>query len=297
MKCLAQFDELDLLEDAADDERMSASTRERFDRQLRYFSDVSTGPTASECQDMLEGARVAVLGVGGLGGWSALALACHGIGEMVVVDFDRVELNNLNRQVLYSEADIGRSKAVAAAERLSAFNSGMEVEVREERLDSEEAVASAIAGSSIVIDAVDWPALDIERWVNSACFAAGIPFIAMSHFPPVARIGPLFVPGKTGCYACQEIAFKRSYPLYDVVAEQQRAKPSPGATLGSACALIGGQVGLDIVHHLTGLARPLTHGVSLVLDLRTGELEHEKIVAEPTCSICGGGEPSPTKDD
>ena len=62
---------------------------------------------------MLADARIAVLGVGGLGGWSALNLACVGVGEMLLLDFDRVELTNLNRQVLYSESDNGRYKAVA----------------------------------------------------------------------------------------------------------------------------------------------------------------------------------------
>lgn len=285
--CLVQLDALGLLDDACDDDRIEGRVWERFDRQLRYFSDISEGPTPSECQGKLESARVAGLGVGGLGGWSALALSCHGIGEMVLVDFDLVEWSNLNRQVLYTEADIGRSKVSVAAERLSAFNSGMCVEVRDERLDSEASVTNAIAGSDIVIDAVDWPALDIEHWVNSACFTAGIPFIAMSHFPPIARIGPFYVPGQTGCYSCQEIAYKRSYPLYDIVVQQQRAKPSPAATLGSACALIGGQVALDIMHYLTGLAQPSTFGASHILDLRTGELERERVVAEPSCSVCG----------
>jgi molybdopterin-synthase adenylyltransferase len=292
---LAQLGKLGLVEDAADDDLIVSDTWARFDRQLRYFSDISTGPTASECQERLEGARVAVLGVGGLGGWSALALSCHGIGEMLLVDFDRVELNNLNRQVLYTEADIGRSKAQVAAERLSAFNSAMRIEVRDERLDSEAAVADAIEGADIVIDAVDWPAYDIEHWVNSACFGAGIPFIAMSHFPPVARVGPFYVPGQTGCYSCQEIAYKRSYPLYDVVMKQQRAKPSPAATLGAACALIGGQVALDIMHYLTGLARPSTQGVSHMFDLRTMEVEHEQVVPEPDCSVCGEMQPSSDK--
>lgn len=284
---LAQLEELGLVEDAADDDLIADDTWARFDRQLRYFSDISAGPTASECQERLKGARVAVLGVGGLGGWSALALSCHGVGEMLLVDFDRVELNNLNRQVLYTEADIDRSKAQAAAERLSAFNSAMRIEVRDERLDSEAAVAGAIEGYDIVIDAVDWPAYDIEHWVNSACFKAGIPFIAMSHFPPVARVGPLYVPGQTGCYTCQEIAYKRSYPLYDVVMEQQRAKPSPAATLGAACALIGGQVALDIMHFLTGLSKPSTLGVSHIFDLRTMDVEHEQVVPEPDCPVCG----------
>ena len=171
--------------------------RARFDRQLRYFSDVAIGHTPSQCQSKLEDARVAILGVGGLGGWSALTLACCGIGEMLLVDFDTVEVSNLNRQILYGESDIGRPKAGLAAERLDAFNSAMRVEVREERLDSEEAVAVAIDGYELVINAVDWPAHDIELWVNSACFAAGVPYIAMSHYPPIARVGPLYVPGET----------------------------------------------------------------------------------------------------
>src|ERR1041384_4660269 len=73
---LAQFEEMGLLEDAADDDRIAPEIYARFARQLRYFADIPPGPTPSECQAALENARVAVLGVGGLGGWSALSLAC-----------------------------------------------------------------------------------------------------------------------------------------------------------------------------------------------------------------------------
>jgi bacteriocin biosynthesis cyclodehydratase domain-containing protein len=279
--------ELGVVEDAADDDLVDEAVMARFDRQLRYFSDISTGPTASECQGRLEAARIAVLGVGGLGGWAALNLACCGIGEMLLLDFDRVELDNLNRQVLYTEADIGELKVNIAAERLRAFNSSMKVEARVQRLDSEAAVAETIAGYDLVVDACDWPAHEIEQWINSACFAAGVPFIAMSHFPPIARVGPLYVPGVTGCYACQETAYRRTYPLYDVAIEQQRAKGSPAATLGPACSLIGGQIGLDVMHLLTGLAQPSTLGVAHVYDLRTMEVEHEPVVPEPGCPVCG----------
>lgn len=284
---LAQFEELGVVDDAADDDLIPDRVVERFDRQLRYFSDITTGPSASQCQEMLESSRIAVLGVGGLGGWSALNLACCGVGEMLLVDFDRVELSNLNRQVLYSEADVGRHKVVAAGERLEAFNSAMRVETRVQRLDSEAAIAETIAGYDMVIDACDWPAHDIEGWINSACFAAGVPFVAMSHFPPIARVGPLYVPGVTGCFACQEIGYRRTYPLFDVAIEQQRGKASPAATLGPACSLIGGQIGLDVLHQLTGLAQPSTLGVGHIYDLRTMEVEREPVVPEPSCPVCG----------
>lgn len=285
---IAQLQELEVVEDAADDELLEPGELERFDRQLRYFSDVGTGGiTASQCQERLREAKVAVLGVGGLGGWAAWALACCGVGEMWLVDGDRVEISNLNRQILYTEADIGELKVERAAERLLAFNSGGKITATVQRLESEDDIAEFIAGSDVVVDAADWPAHDIERWCNSACFAAGIPYITMSHFPPIARVGPLYVPGKTGCFICQEIGYRREYPLFDVAVEQRRAKPSPAATLGPACGLIGGQVGMEVLHLLTGLSRPSTQGAAHIYDLRTMEVKREPVVPEPECPICG----------
>jgi bacteriocin biosynthesis cyclodehydratase domain-containing protein len=284
---LAQLEELGLIEDAADDDLIPTRVMDRFDRQIRYFSDITAGPTPSQCQARLESARIVVLGVGGLGGWSAWSLACCGVGEMLLIDGDRVEESNLNRQTLYTEADIGRLKAETAAERLAAFNSSIRLETLSERMDGEEAIADAIEGYDVVIDAADWPAHDIEQWVNNACFAAEIPYVTMSHFPPIARVGPLYVPGKTGCFACQVATYRRSYPMFDIAIEQRRAKPSPAATLGPACALIGGQIGLDILHLLTGLAEPSTQGVGHIYDLRTMQVQREHVVPEPDCPVCG----------
>jgi bacteriocin biosynthesis cyclodehydratase domain-containing protein len=285
---LAQLRELEVVEDAEDYERVEAGELERFDRQLRYFSDIATGDlTASQCQDRLREAKVAVLGVGGLGGWSAWALACTGVGEMWLIDGDRVELSNLNRQILYTEADIGQLKVECAAARLHAFNSTTKFTAEARRLESQDDIAEFIAGSDVVIDAADWPAHDIEHWCNAACFEAGIPYITMSHFPPVARVGPLYVPGETGCYICQEISYRRDYPLFDVAVEQRRAQPSPAATLGPACGLIGGQVALEVMHLLTRLAKPSTHGVAHIYDLRTMEVKREPVVPEPSCPVCG----------
>jgi bacteriocin biosynthesis cyclodehydratase domain-containing protein len=285
---IGQLRELEVVEDAADYEQLQPGELERLDRQLRYFSDIGTGGlTASQCQERLREAKIAVLGVGGLGGWSAWALACTGVGEMWLIDGDRVEISNLNRQILYTEADIGLLKVECAAARLRAFNSETKITSEARRLESQDDIAEFIAGSDVVIDAADWPAHDIERWCNAACFEAGIPYITMSHFPPVARVGPLYVPGETGCYICQEISYRREYPLFDVAIEQRRAKPSPAATLGPACGLIGGQVALEAMHLLTGLAKPSTHGVAHIYDLRTMEVKREPVVPEPECPICG----------
>ena len=285
---IAQFLELGVVEDAADDDLVPAAELARFDRQLRYFSDIGDGAvTPSECQRRLREAKVAVLGVGGLGGAAARSLASVGVGEMWLIDGDRVEPSNLNRQTLYTVADFELLKVEAATARLRAFNPEMRVSSTARRLESQEEIAEFIAGSDVVIDAADWPAHDIERWCNAACFEAGIPYITMSHFPPIARVGPLYIPGVTGCFSCQEIAYRREYPLFDVAVDERRAKASPAATLGPACEMIGGQVGLEIMHLLTGLARPSTQGVAHISDLRTLEVKRERVVPEPECPVCG----------
>jgi bacteriocin biosynthesis cyclodehydratase domain-containing protein len=290
---ISQLQELEIVEDAADDDLVPAAELARFDRQLRYFSDIGSQVlTPSECQRRLRDAKVAVLGVGGLGGSAALWLATIGVGEMWLIDGDRVEASNLNRQILFTEAEIGLLKVEAATARLRSFNSGMRITSTARRLESQAEIAEFIDGADVVIDAADWPAHDIERWCNSACFEAGIPYITMSHFPPIARVGPLYVPGQTGCFTCQETAYRRQYPLFDVAVEQRRAKASPAATLGPACGLIGGQVALDIMHLLTGLAEPSTLGASHIYDLRTMEVEREPVVAEPGCPVCGEMQPA-----
>ncbi len=289
---ISQLQELEVVEDAADDDLLAPGELARFDRQLRYFSDIGGELTPSQCQERLREAKVAVLGVGGLGGWAAWALACCGVGEMWLVDGDRVEISNLNRQILYTEADIGLLKVEAAAARLRAFIPKARITSTARRLESQVEISDFIAGADVVIDAADWPAHDIERWCNSACFEAGIPYITMSHFPPIARVGPLYVPGKTGCFACQETAYRREYPLFDVAVEQRRAQPSPAATLGPACGLIGGQVGMEVMHLLTGLCEPATLGTAHIYDLRTMEVKREAVVPEADCPVCGHLQPA-----
>ena len=285
---ISQLQQLEVIEDAADDDLIDPAEYARFDRQLRYFSDIGRGGlTPSECQHRLRDAKVAVLGVGGLGGWAAMALATCGVGEMWLIDGDRVEISNLNRQILYTVADLGLLKVEVAAARLRAFNPQARITATARRLGSEVEIADFIDGADVVIDAIDWPAFEVEVWCNQACFAAGIPYITMSHFPPVARVGPLYVPGVTGCYACQTIAWRREYPLLGAAIDAQRAKPSPAATIGPACGLIGGQIGMEIMHLLTGLAAPSTLGVEHIYDLRTMEVDRKPVVPEPDCPICG----------
>jgi bacteriocin biosynthesis cyclodehydratase domain-containing protein len=285
---LAALLESGLIEDAADDERIPAPERDRYDRQLRYFGDLAAPDLPpSECQRRLREARIVMLGLGGLGSWASYALACCGVGELVLVDGDRVEEANLNRQILYREGDVGRLKVDAAAEALAAFNSACRLVRAPRRVEGADEVRALAEGADLLVNGADWPAHDIERFVNAACFAAGLPFITMSHSPPVARVGPLYVPGATGCFACQESAYRETHPLYDQLVERRRGRASPAPTLGPVCAFVGGQVALEALHQITRLCPPATLGAAWIYDLRTMHASREPVPRRPGCPVCG----------
>jgi molybdopterin-synthase adenylyltransferase len=280
--------DLGLLEDAAADDVLAPDVRERYEGQLRYFADMA-GPGASRAEphQRLERARVVVIGVGGLGSWVALSLACTGVGRLDLIDGDVVELGNLNRQVLFREADLGRPKVDAAADTLRGFNAAVELRTHRRGVGSAAEIESLIAGADMVVDAADWPPHLIERWINSACFATGVPYIAMSQFPPKVRIGPMYVPGHTGCYACTEQRLRREYPLFDELVAARSQQPSGAATFGPACALIGSCVATEIVHRLTGVCAPHTVGAALELDLRTLAVQRLPVGRAAGCAVCG----------
>jgi bacteriocin biosynthesis cyclodehydratase domain-containing protein len=277
-----------LTEDAADDARhLEPAALERYDRQLRYFGDLTrAGASRAAAQARLESATVAVLGLGGLGGMAATMLAVCGVGTIVGVDHDVVELSNLSRQVLYGQDDIGRPKVEAAAERLGQLNARSTFHGIARRLDCTAAVADVVAGADFVVAAVDWPAARITRWVNDACWAAGVPYTAMSQHPPLVRVGPTYVPGVTGCLACQEAAYRRDFPLFDAML-QALGDDSPAATYAPACGLVGSLVANEAIAHITGLSPLTCAGRATVIDLTTLAVEREEVPRDPDCPVCG----------
>jgi molybdopterin-synthase adenylyltransferase len=287
---LDQLGELGLIEDAgADSDWLDDGERDRYDRQLEYFGELAAGSVSrAACQARLREARVVVIGLGGLGAWALWALAAAGIGRLVGVDGDVVERSNLNRQTLYREEDVGRPKALATARTIAAFNSAISFEAIPRRLEGPNEVAAVVAGADFVVEAADWPPYRLSRWINSCCADAGVPHVGASQFPPLIRVGPTFVPGARGCLGCLEESARARDPLFDELAAWRQQANTFAATFAPACALIGGVLSSDVIHHITGLAEPSKLGTSLVIDIRTLEQHRVAVEAVPGCAICSG---------
>jgi bacteriocin biosynthesis cyclodehydratase domain-containing protein len=261
----------------------------RYDRQLHYFGDhASAARTASDMQLALRDATVVVLGAGGLGSWTMSGLACAGVGTIVAVDDDTIELANLNRQILYRTSDIGRRKVEVAGEALRALNPEIEFAGIPRRVRGVADVRSVAEGADFVVCTADWPAHEIGRWVNEACLELGLPHVSAGQFPPRVRVGPTFVPGRTACLACQERAIRREFALYDELVEHRRRSAPVAATLGAPSGLIGSLLSMEVIHWITGISEPATLGRGLVFDMRDFSSHWEPVEQDPGCKACGG---------
>jgi molybdopterin/thiamine biosynthesis adenylyltransferase len=270
---------------------------ERLDRQLAWLSDrFPTRADVLAAQERLARASIAILGVGGLGCWAATALACAGAGRFVLVDDDVVELSNLNRQILFAASDVGRPKVDAAADALERFNPATMLDARRLRLRSAEDVAEVVATCDCVVETADWPMYELPRWVDRACRALGIPHITAAQHPPLVRVGPMRIPGRSPCLACVEREDRARFPLAGELEAFRAARDRPSPTLGTASGLIGTLIATEVVHHLTGAHPPSTLNRSLVFDLATYEsrLEPGSLTACPhtrRAPSCGPSRP------
>ncbi|GFJ87277.1 HesA/MoeB/ThiF family protein [Phytohabitans rumicis] len=202
------------VEDAGADPPADLTSREqeRYRRGSRYYSWVDLTPRSSpwEVQQRLKRAKVVVLGVGGTGGSAALALAASGIGHLHCVDADVVELSNLNRQILYTEDDLGKAKVEATVARLRRLNSDIEVTGEQRRIGSQQDIADVIEGCDVLAQCADQPA-DIRRWANLACLTAGIPWADGGYRGPMLTAGG-YQPGVGACWECLREAESTSPP-------------------------------------------------------------------------------------
>jgi bacteriocin biosynthesis cyclodehydratase domain-containing protein len=290
---IAQLEEAGVVAQATHDPAaagLSSTEALRYDRQLHYFADqASPESSATEMQLALRDATVVVLGAGGLGSWTMAGLACAGVGRIVAVDDDTIELSNLNRQVLYRMVDVGRRKVDVAAEALCGLNPDIDFVAHARRVRSVADVRCVAAGADFVVCTADWPVHDIGRWVNRACLELRIPHTSAGQFPPRVRIGPTFVPGRTACLECQERAIRRGFPLYDELVRHRRRAAPVAATLGAPSGLIGSLLAMEVIHWITGISEPATLGRGLVFDLRDFSSHWESIEPDPDCELgCGG---------
>jgi molybdopterin/thiamine biosynthesis adenylyltransferase len=234
----------------------------RYERQILYTGFGEKG------QERLKHSHVVVAGLGGLGCSASLYLTCAGVGHITLIDCDRVELSNLNRQVLHYEEDIGEGKPFSAAQKLAKLNSSIEVTPVFQKF-TEHNGREIIKGANLVIDGMD--NFKTRFILNEACVAEGIPFI---HGGVQGLFGEVttMLPGKTPCLAC----------VFPEVPERSRIFPVFGVTP----ALIAILQVTEAIKLLAGFGSLLT-GKMLYFNGETMEFTLRDLVKDRHCRVCG----------
>jgi molybdopterin/thiamine biosynthesis adenylyltransferase len=291
LDAIVQFDRAGFLEDQSfsafgllDDYDMA-----RWERNINFlgsFANLHTNKYA--LQYKLKTARIALLGLGGLGSHLLYDLAALGAQDVRALDFDKIELSNLNRQILYTEADLGRRKTEVAGERVRAFSPRMKLEIIQKQLTSSQDVFDFIQDRNFVICVADRPKTEIITWVNEACLRRGATLIS-GGLDTQRAIWWTVVPGQTGCIECWHRQVQRDDDLSSALLAEKRRLQIKGdnAAFVPLVALVSGFIQTELVKAVTGIATPAAAGQLMEYRFATGEVRvAERWVKDPDCPLC-----------
>lgn len=239
----------------------------------RYSRQILLPQVGGAGQERLMGARVLVVGAGGLGSPAALYLAAAGVGTVGVCDDDRVDLTNLQRQIIHDSAALGQPKTASAARRLRALNPEIAVVEHPQRLRAANA-PDILAGYDLVLDGADTFAS--KFLINDACVAAGIPYVFAGVLGFEGQLLSV-VPGQSACYRC----FFREPPPPGAVPTCAQA-----GILGPVAGVLGSLQALEALKRLLGTGRSGA-GRLLLFDGEELTLREIGVRRDPRCPACG----------
>jgi molybdopterin/thiamine biosynthesis adenylyltransferase len=240
----------------------------------RYGRQIILPEVGVNGQQLLRDSSAVIVGVGGLGCVAAFYLAGAGIGRLTLIDRDRVDVTNLHRQILYTQADVGRPKVEAAAERLRALNADVELDVRVAAADA-DSLRGLASAADIVLDCSD--NFPTRFAINAACVAARRPLVSAAAIRTEAQLA-LFDPARGGpCYACL-------FP--DQGEEQERCEDA--GVLGPVVGVAGSHQALLALRRLLGLGDDI--GRLHLWDARLLTWRTLSIAKDTECPVCGTAE-------
>lgn len=244
------------------------------DQLLRYSRQIMLPQLDIAGQQRLLQSHALIIGLGGLGSPVAMYLAAAGVGELTLVDFDEVDLSNLQRQIIHRHADIDRPKVDSAADTLHALNPDIKINTINQKL-CDETLTQAVQQADVVIDASDNFATRFA--INQVCVTTHTPLIsgAAIRLEGQITVFPNTNEGNAPCYRC----------LYEDIPEAE-ANCSETGVLAPLVGIIGSIQATEAIKLLSGLGTPLA-GRLLTLDASTLEFREIRLRRDPQCPVCG----------
>jgi adenylyltransferase/sulfurtransferase len=240
---------------------------------LRYSRHILLPELGIEAQERFAAARALVVGVGGLGAPVAQFLAAAGVGSLILADPDRVDLTNLQRQILYATADVGTPKVAAASGRLAAINPLVAVETIEARIGPDD-LAALVVRADIVIDCCDNFAT--RHAVNRACVAAKIPLVSGAAIRFDGQIAVFDARDPLSpCYHC----------LFGEGEALEETRCAIMGVFAPIVGIVGATQAAEALKVLAGVGESLA-GRLLLLDALAMHWREVRVTRDPACPVC-----------
>lgn len=238
----------------------------------RYSRHILLPQIGLEGQQKLLAARVLIVGMGGLGSPLAMYLAASGVGQLTIADFDRVELSNLQRQIIHRTRDIGRAKVDSARDTLLALNPLIEVTSLQDRM-SDEVLREQVALADVVADASDNFATRFA--LNAACVRAKTPLVSGAAIRMEGQVAVFRADlDNSPCYCC----------LYQENSESAETCGQLGV-LAPLLGIIGSVQATEVIKLILGIGETL-QGRVLLLDALRMEWRSLSLRKDPVCPVC-----------
>lgn len=266
------------------EEEKTPESRERalYDPQIEFFDRwEQEGLSGRELDQRLRNRRVVLVGVGGFGSWIALLLSRIGIRQIVAVDGDHVETSNLSRQILYTQADKGKLKVQAAAQRMREADSNIQFEAHPLFIRKPEDLLPLIEEADLVFNPFGYLPIPIGQIIAQACIQAGVPFLVSG----ACVVGPLCIPGHTPCHQCLIHLDSNLSETRNLI--QTSGWRPPSAPFAPPMAVTSAYVVWEAARFLSGCDQPPTLGGMYVLDPLNYSIEFRPGQRQSTCSLCG----------
>jgi adenylyltransferase/sulfurtransferase len=251
-----------------------ALSDEELDRYARHIVLREVGGVG---QAKIRAARVLIVGAGGLGSPCALYLAAAGVGHLGLVDDDAVSLSNLQRQILFTTADVGAPKVAAAKARLAALNPGVAVTAHPVRLAADN-VQALIADYDIVADGSD--NFETRFLLNDACHFAKKILVSAAVTEFDGQLATFKPWDERGSYPCYRCLFPAPPPAGTV------PNCSETGVLGAAAGIMGSLQALEVLKQITGIGEDLA-GKILITDTLAARFRTVSLDPDPACPLCG----------
>ena len=263
---------------------------EKYRRVIHFLSEYAVSHEhLLEMWENINSATVMIVGLGAVGTWVACNLAETGVGKLIFMDGDTVDITNLHRQYGFREEDVGKYKVDALEQRIHEYSKEIQIVKISQYLEHDTLNKVGNVGADLIINCADKPNVDTTSlWIGEYCMQHDIPHIIGGGYNMhLSLIGQTVLPGKTACVKCFQTQLEKENHIDSSIVKKLAVKNRKVGSFAPMCSLIASMVGMEAVKVLTRYIEPSNTNRRGEFDIYTMDIKYKQYEKRDDCEWCG----------